>query len=116
MATIKTTCTRCGGSGSFSFNLVHGTTCYGCRGAGFVIVDAKAHVKKLAAQAKRDAERAATKARREELAAIVWQELDEQFGPFASDARGAEALVQACQRALGKTPGEIVSERMRVAA
>lgn len=26
------TCSRCGGSGHYSFNLVHGTTCYGCSG------------------------------------------------------------------------------------
>lgn len=116
MKTLKITCTRCGGSGSFSFNLRHGTMCYGCNGAGDVIVDAKAHAKKLAAQAKREADRAATKARREVLACIVWQELDEQLGPFTNDARGSEALVQACQRAFGKTPGEIVSERLREAA
>lgn len=27
-------CSRCGGSGKFSFNLVHGTMCYGCKGTG----------------------------------------------------------------------------------
>lgn len=116
MATIKITCSRCGGSGSFSFNLIHGTMCYGCMGAGVLIVDAKAHAKKVAAQAKRDADRAATKARREELAGIVARELDAQFGPFTDDARGAEARVQACQRAFGKTPGDIVRERLLEAA
>lgn len=28
------TCSRCGGSGRYSFNLIHGTTCYGCGGTG----------------------------------------------------------------------------------
>ena len=27
-------CSRCGGSGHFSFNLMHGTVCYGCSGSG----------------------------------------------------------------------------------
>jgi hypothetical protein len=31
-----TTCGRCGGSGSYSFNQVHGSTCYGCGGSGKV--------------------------------------------------------------------------------
>lgn len=28
------TCSRCGGSGKYSFNLMHGTMCYGCNGSG----------------------------------------------------------------------------------
>lgn len=28
------TCSRCGGSGRYSFNLLHGTRCYGCGGTG----------------------------------------------------------------------------------
>lgn len=27
-------CSRCGGSGRYSFNLIHGTKCYGCNGTG----------------------------------------------------------------------------------
>lgn len=27
-------CSRCGGSGNYSFNLMHGTMCYGCNGSG----------------------------------------------------------------------------------
>lgn len=30
-----TECSRCGGSGSFSFNLMHGSMCYGCNGSGY---------------------------------------------------------------------------------
>jgi predicted nucleic acid-binding Zn-ribbon protein len=28
------TCTRCGGSGQYSFNMIDGTRCYGCGGTG----------------------------------------------------------------------------------
>lgn len=28
-------CSRCGGSGKFSFNLMHGSRCYGCGGTGY---------------------------------------------------------------------------------
>ena len=37
MTTINATaytCSRCGGSGRFSFNLIHGSKCYGCNGTG----------------------------------------------------------------------------------
>lgn len=30
------TCSRCGGSGNYSFNLMHGSRCYGCAGSGTV--------------------------------------------------------------------------------
>ncbi len=29
------TCGRCGGTGSYSFNMMHGSRCYGCNGSGF---------------------------------------------------------------------------------
>jgi len=30
-------CHRCGGSGNYSYNAMHGSTCYGCGGTGFII-------------------------------------------------------------------------------
>lgn len=30
----KENCTRCGGSGSYSFNMIDGSRCYGCAGMG----------------------------------------------------------------------------------
>jgi len=30
-------CGRCGGSGNYSFNLMHGSRCYGCGGSGVVL-------------------------------------------------------------------------------
>lgn len=32
-----TTCGRCGGTGSYSWNAMHGSVCYGCRGRGEVL-------------------------------------------------------------------------------
>lgn len=32
--TATYTCSRCNGSGRYSFNLMHGTKCYGCNGTG----------------------------------------------------------------------------------
>ncbi|NLP65551.1 hypothetical protein [Paraburkholderia sacchari] len=40
------TCSRCGGSGHFSYNQIHGTRCYGCNGTG------KKYTKRGAAAAK----------------------------------------------------------------
>lgn len=34
-------CTRCGGSGHYSFNLMDGTRCYGCGGDGFAYASKK---------------------------------------------------------------------------
>jgi hypothetical protein len=31
------TCSRCGGTGHFSFNQLDGTICYGCNGAKYVL-------------------------------------------------------------------------------
>jgi hypothetical protein len=36
MAILTKTCGRCGGRGHYSFNLVHGTVCFGCGGKGIV--------------------------------------------------------------------------------
>jgi len=33
-------CGRCGGSGHYSFNQIHGTTCYGCGGSGYKLTKA----------------------------------------------------------------------------
>jgi hypothetical protein len=44
-------CSRCGGSGKFSFNLMHGSRCYGCQGSGYQYTPrgkaAKAHLDQL---------------------------------------------------------------------
>ena len=33
----KVTCTRCGGTGKYSFNLLDGDMCYGCEGKGYTL-------------------------------------------------------------------------------
>jgi Ni,Fe-hydrogenase I small subunit len=38
----KITCPRCDGSGHYSFNLIHGTVCFKCSGAGFIMGDVSA--------------------------------------------------------------------------
>lgn len=109
---IKVTCPRCAGSGHFSFNLVRGTVCFGCEGAGFKIVDAKKHARAMTAKAKRDEATVASRALRAELATIVFAEMNAEFGPFPDTPKGSYDLTMACQRAYGKTPGDFVNERM----
>lgn len=38
----KVPCRRCGGSGKFAYNLLHGDMCYGCHGSGYQYVDLEA--------------------------------------------------------------------------
>lgn len=42
----KVPCRRCGGSGKFSYNVIHGTMCYGCRGTGYQMIDVAAEKKR----------------------------------------------------------------------
>lgn len=42
------TCTRCNGTGRYSFNLMHGTKCYGCNGTGKQLTRPKAPTPKWA--------------------------------------------------------------------
>ncbi|UOF83048.1 hypothetical protein [Caudoviricetes sp.] len=37
-------CTRCGGTGHYSFNMIDGTRCYGCGGTGFAPLNKKVRV------------------------------------------------------------------------
>jgi len=113
MANIQIKCTRCGGTGRFSFNLRDGTKCYGCEGAGTVTIDEKKRARNLAAAEKRRAIAQGQSAARMVVAEAVCAELDAKLGPFANDAKGAYDRVTACQRAYGKTPGQIVSERLK---
>ena len=40
-----TECSRCGGSGRYSWNAIHGDRCYGCGGTGTVLTKAGAAAK-----------------------------------------------------------------------
>lgn len=110
MNQIQITCSRCNGSGHYSFNLTRGTVCFQCKGAKKIAVDAVKHAKASAAKAARAEKSKQTAERRASLALVVRVQLDEEFGPFADDMLGAEKRVQACVRAYGKTPGDLVNE------
>lgn len=55
MTLSKVNCTRCGGSGNFSFNLVRGTVCFKCNGAGTILVDLAKEKTRLEKKAIKDA-------------------------------------------------------------
>jgi hypothetical protein len=44
------TCGRCGGSGRYSYNTMHGSVCYGCSGRKTVLTRAGAKAQKLVAE------------------------------------------------------------------
>jgi DnaJ-class molecular chaperone len=109
---IKVTCTRCGGSGSYSFNLSRGTVCFGCNGAGSKVVDSAKHAK---AQAKRAADKAKTEAQRDmraRIAAELHAEMNAKFGPFPDDMKGSYDLMCAVRQATGMTIGDMVNQRL----
>ena len=41
------TCGRCGGSGQYSYNLMHGSRCYGCNGGGYQLTKRGAAAQKF---------------------------------------------------------------------
>lgn len=47
------TCGRCSGSGSYSYNQIHGSVCYGC-GGGKVVLTKAGNAARAAVEAKRD--------------------------------------------------------------
>lgn len=96
-------CRRCGGSGKFSYNLLHGTMCYGCRGTGYQMVD-------LERERKAAATRETTRERRQayhDAMRQAYEELEQAFnaiyGPFdIMTPKGAQDLNYAVARATGK--------------
>ena len=50
MSLIRITCSRCLGSGNFSFNLTRGTVCFQCNGDKTVLVDSVKEAKRLEAK------------------------------------------------------------------
>lgn len=96
-------CRRCGGSGKFSYNLIHGNMCYGCRGTGYQMVDLdrerKNAARRQSAQEKRQAYYDAMRQAYEELQ----QAFNAIYGPYAIDTpKGAQELDYAVARATGK--------------
>lgn len=77
------TCSRCGGSGSYSFNLRHGSMCYGCNGSGTVVVtpaQLKARAARQAKATKTNAEREAATANRVALSSRLQPILEARWG------------------------------------
>lgn len=109
----KQTCSRCGGSGKFSFNLVKGTVCFGCNGTGYQMVDATKEAAKKARAAKRNA---VEQARREVMISALnslVSEMNPLYGPFdVSTQLGMQQLDYAVSAALGKSIYMIRNERV----
>lgn len=99
----KMTCTRCGGSGSYSFNLRDGTICYGCRGAGYVMKNVADLEKKAKSAAAREA---ASNAKREKYIAAmtaVKTKLNPVYGSFdLATSLGVHLLDCAVTKATGR--------------
>lgn len=110
----KTTCTRCGGSGHYSFNLKDGTVCYGCNGSGFQMRDLK---KDAAAAKRKEAKQAAAAARQELFRRVYWEVINEfnpVYGPFdVTTPLGVDQLNCRVYRALGKGIAQIRDERVK---
>lgn len=84
---VKVTCMRCGGSGKFSYNLLHGDVCYGCKGRGFVIMTKKAYEKQQASQKKREADKIVSRAEQEERAKSFEDRLESLRKKYKDDKR-----------------------------
>ncbi len=112
--TTTKTCGRCGGSGRYSFNLVRGTVCFRCDGAGVVTVNVAAEEKKAARVAERNA---VELARREQVLAALAEvvtEMNAVYGPFdVTTVLGMEGLNNATFRATGKTCYQHRDERLK---
>jgi hypothetical protein len=76
MTTQTTTCPRCNGSGSHSYNLTHGTVCFGCWGKGEVVKKESQIRRESAGKAQKEAARVE---RAEKMAKLI-QALEGKYG------------------------------------
>lgn len=58
---VRGTCSRCGGSGHYSYNQMDGTRCYGCMGSGISVQTVRAYTEKEYKQMQASNERARAK-------------------------------------------------------
>lgn len=98
----KQTCTRCGGSGNYSYNMMEGTRCYGCSGSGFQMIDLAVVAKKQAAAAVKAAGNEERRQARIAAAKKVTAELNAAYGFDVTTELGLDRLNQAVFRATGK--------------
>lgn len=113
----KRTCTRCGGSGNYLYNHLHGTMCYGCNGTGVQMVDVKAEARKQAAAAKRTAAAEAKQEIVRAASAKTIETLNALYGPFDINTElGRDQLNLATFRAIGKSIWQVRDELLSQAA
>ena len=84
MALTKVTCTRCDGSGKFSYNLTRGTVCFLCNGSKVTLVDLVKQAKAKQAKAIRDAAKAVDQKSREDAGNARFAS---QVAKYSQDAR-----------------------------
>lgn len=87
MSTIKITCTRCNGSGQFSFNLIRGTVCFGCGGSGTVTTTPAKVAAAKKAKTISDAKKAIKKAVSEKLIADYNSAMYARIEKYKNDPR-----------------------------
>jgi hypothetical protein len=71
-------CSRCGGTGNYSYNEIDGTMCYGCHGKGVQIVEKRIYTDKEKASQERAKAKREAKKEAERLANIQNAEIEKQ--------------------------------------
>jgi Ni,Fe-hydrogenase I small subunit len=109
----KATCSRCNGSGHHSFNLIYGTVCFKCDGAGFVMINMKNEARNKKARELRDSQ---TRARMDMMRA-AYQEIIERMNVIHQVAKvdtplGIQTLDHAVIKATGKSIAQHRDELM----
>ena len=111
----KVPCRRCGGSGEYSYNLIHGTMCYGCMGKGYQMVDLEAERKRQITNAQKQAARQQYHAEVRAVTDALAVEMNPKYGPFdISTALGLEKLSNSIYKATGKNLFQHRDERLKV--
>ena len=77
---VKGACSRCGGSGHYSYNQIDGTKCYGCNGSGVAIQRVRAYTEKE--YLRMQASNARARAKREEEKASKARDLIENAAKY----------------------------------
>lgn len=109
----KTTCSRCGGSGHYSFNLIHGTVCFRCGGVGFVMVNLKNEERNKRAKQIRESERVARCEMMRRLSQEVISEWNANYNFDTNTELGIDQLNRKVWEATGRTIWEIRDERAK---
>lgn len=84
-------CGRCGGSGSYSFNYMDGTRCYGCGGKGTKIAPLTATLHKRIVAEHAEGKVAAIQATNRNLRALRYWSNEDQRSYYADDAEWVAA-------------------------